>query len=50
MPDSHLKRLAKEDQVHEPYLQLNVTVPTNAVAAYAELYASGNNEEEFWVR
>jgi hypothetical protein len=25
-----------------------VTFPRNAVAAYAELYASGNGQEEFW--
>ncbi|KAI0306572.1 peptide N-acetyl-beta-D-glucosaminyl asparaginase amidase A-domain-containing protein [Multifurca ochricompacta] len=29
-------------------LQLNVTLPRNAVAAYAELQASGNGNEEFW--
>ena len=27
-----------------------MTVPQNAVGIYAELYASGNAEEEFWVR
>jgi hypothetical protein len=25
-----------------------VTLPTNAVAVYAEVYASGNGDEEFW--
>lgn len=29
--------------------QKNVTLPKNSVAVYAELYASGNSEEEFWV-
>ncbi|KAH9911065.1 peptide N-acetyl-beta-D-glucosaminyl asparaginase amidase A-domain-containing protein [Fomitopsis serialis] len=29
-------------------IPLNVTVPQNAVAIYAELYASGNGNEEFW--
>lgn len=29
--------------------QLNVTVPQNAVEIYAELQASGNGNEEFWV-
>lgn len=29
--------------------QLNVTFPRNAVQIYAELYASGNRDEEFWV-
>jgi len=27
-----------------------VTLPRNTVEIYAELYASGNGEEEFWVR
>jgi hypothetical protein len=31
-------------------LQLNVTLPQNTVEIYAELYASGNGAEEFWVR
>lgn len=29
--------------------QTNVTLPRNAVQVYAELYASGNGNEEFWV-
>lgn len=29
--------------------QLNQTFPINTVQAYAELYASGNGNEEFWV-
>ncbi|KAH9951906.1 peptide N-acetyl-beta-D-glucosaminyl asparaginase amidase A-domain-containing protein [Amylocystis lapponica] len=31
-----------------PAFSLNVTVPQNAVQIYAELYASGNGDEEFW--
>ncbi|KAI0273633.1 peptide N-acetyl-beta-D-glucosaminyl asparaginase amidase A-domain-containing protein [Gloeopeniophorella convolvens] len=31
-----------------PGFSLNVTLPRNAVAAYAELLASGNGNEEFW--
>ncbi|KAI0062254.1 hypothetical protein BV25DRAFT_1825690 [Artomyces pyxidatus] len=31
-----------------PGFSLNVTLPRNAVAAYAELQASGNGDEEFW--
>jgi Peptide N-acetyl-beta-D-glucosaminyl asparaginase amidase A len=31
------------------YSQLNITLPRNAVQVYAELYASGNGNEEFWV-
>lgn len=30
-------------------LQLNVTFPRNTIKVFAELYASGNGEEEFWV-
>ncbi|KAF6760173.1 peptide N-acetyl-beta-D-glucosaminyl asparaginase amidase A-domain-containing protein [Ephemerocybe angulata] len=29
---------------------LNVTLPQNTVQIFAELYASGNSQEEFWVR
>lgn len=31
-----------------PSFSESVTFPQNAIAAYAELYASGNGEEEFW--
>ncbi|KAI0054076.1 hypothetical protein FA95DRAFT_1579129 [Auriscalpium vulgare] len=31
-----------------PGFSLNVSLPRNAVAAYAELLASGNGDEEFW--
>jgi hypothetical protein len=31
-----------------PTFSENVTFPRSAVAAYAELYASGNGNEEFW--
>ncbi|RDB21369.1 Peptide-N4-(N-acetyl-beta-glucosaminyl)asparagine amidase A [Hypsizygus marmoreus] len=31
-----------------PGFSLNVTFPRNAVKAFAELYASGNSQEEFW--
>lgn len=31
-----------------PQFTINATVPQNAVQIYAELYASGNSEEEFW--
>ncbi|KAJ8489682.1 hypothetical protein ONZ45_g13482 [Pleurotus djamor] len=31
-----------------PGFSINVTVPQNAVEIYAELYASGNGNEEFW--
>ncbi|KAF8582025.1 hypothetical protein K439DRAFT_1392175 [Ramaria rubella] len=31
-----------------PDFSLNVTLPRNSIEAYAELYASGNGNEEFW--
>ncbi|KAF9264679.1 hypothetical protein L218DRAFT_998188 [Marasmius fiardii PR-910] len=31
-----------------PGFSINVTLPQNAVEVYAELYASGNGQEEFW--
>lgn len=31
------------------FVQLNVTLPKNTVKVFAELYASGNGNEEFWV-
>ncbi|KAG0707751.1 peptide N-acetyl-beta-D-glucosaminyl asparaginase amidase A-domain-containing protein [Suillus ampliporus] len=31
-----------------PAFSLNVTLPQNTVEIYAELYASGNGDEEFW--
>jgi hypothetical protein len=31
-----------------PAFSENVTFPRNSIAAYAELYASGNGQEEFW--
>ncbi|KAG6814345.1 hypothetical protein H0H92_010930 [Tricholoma furcatifolium] len=31
-----------------PGFSLNVTLPPNAVGIFAELYASGNGDEEFW--
>ncbi|KZP11978.1 hypothetical protein FIBSPDRAFT_755761 [Athelia psychrophila] len=31
-----------------PQFTINATIPQNAVQIYAELYASGNGEEEFW--
>jgi len=31
-----------------PQFSTNVTLPDNAIEVYAELYASGNGDEEFW--
>lgn len=30
--------------------KLNVTLPRNTIEVYAELFASGNGDEEAWVR
>ncbi|KAH9068071.1 peptide N-acetyl-beta-D-glucosaminyl asparaginase amidase A-domain-containing protein [Lactarius deliciosus] len=39
---------ARDDASVPPGFSLNVTLPRNAVAAFAELQASGNGNEEFW--
>ncbi|KAJ3779303.1 peptide N-acetyl-beta-D-glucosaminyl asparaginase amidase A-domain-containing protein [Lentinula raphanica] len=31
-----------------PAFSVDITIPQNAISAYAELYASGNGNEEFW--
>ncbi|KAF9464707.1 peptide N-acetyl-beta-D-glucosaminyl asparaginase amidase A-domain-containing protein [Collybia nuda] len=37
-----------DDASVPPSFSLNVTLPQNSVGIYAELYASGNGNEEFW--
>ncbi|KIK57824.1 hypothetical protein GYMLUDRAFT_46028 [Collybiopsis luxurians FD-317 M1] len=39
---------ASADASVSPALSVDLTLPRNAIAAYAELYASGNGDEEFW--
>ncbi|KIK57827.1 hypothetical protein GYMLUDRAFT_246804 [Collybiopsis luxurians FD-317 M1] len=39
---------ASADASVSPALSVDLTLPRNAIAAYAELYASGNGNEEFW--
>ncbi|KAF5391453.1 hypothetical protein D9757_001886 [Collybiopsis confluens] len=39
---------ASADASVSPALSVELTLPTNAIGAYAELYASGNAQEEFW--
>ncbi|KAJ3987341.1 peptide N-acetyl-beta-D-glucosaminyl asparaginase amidase A-domain-containing protein [Lentinula detonsa] len=39
---------ASADASVSPAFSVDITVPQNAISAYAELYASGNGDEEFW--
>ncbi|TEB31308.1 hypothetical protein FA13DRAFT_1629312 [Coprinellus micaceus] len=46
-----LSTFAKDNGVHgsvPPAFTTNVTLPQNTVKVFAELYASGNSQEEFW--
>lgn len=48
IPISTLSNTLSDDASVPPSFSLNVTVPQNAVQIYAEVFASGNGEEEFW--
>ncbi|KAF8172815.1 peptide N-acetyl-beta-D-glucosaminyl asparaginase amidase A-domain-containing protein [Mycena galopus ATCC 62051] len=48
IPLSTLVNNTGNDASVPPSFSINVTLPRNAVEVYAELYPSGNNEEEFW--
>ncbi|RDX56537.1 hypothetical protein OH76DRAFT_1509456 [Lentinus brumalis] len=48
IPVSTLANDTGNDASVPPIFSLNVTVPRNAVQIYAELFASGNGNEEFW--
>ncbi|KAH9945923.1 peptide N-acetyl-beta-D-glucosaminyl asparaginase amidase A-domain-containing protein [Epithele typhae] len=48
IPVSTLANNTGNDASVPPQFSLNVTVPRNAVQIFAELYASGNGNEEFW--
>ncbi|KAJ3813211.1 peptide N-acetyl-beta-D-glucosaminyl asparaginase amidase A-domain-containing protein [Lentinula aff. lateritia] len=39
---------ASADASVSPAFSVDLTLPQNAISAYAELYASGNGDEEFW--
>jgi hypothetical protein len=39
---------ASADASVSPAFSVDLTIPQNAISAYAELYASGNGDEEFW--
>ncbi|ESK96973.1 peptide-n4-(n-acetyl-beta-glucosaminyl)asparagine amidase a [Moniliophthora roreri MCA 2997] len=47
-PLSTLANDTGNDASVPPGFSLNLTLPQNAIEVYAELYASGNGEEEFW--
>ncbi|KAF9246518.1 peptide N-acetyl-beta-D-glucosaminyl asparaginase amidase A-domain-containing protein [Melanogaster broomeanus] len=48
VPISTMLNNTADDASVPPAFSLNVTLPQNTVEIYAELYASGNSEEEFW--
>ncbi|KAI9452296.1 peptide N-acetyl-beta-D-glucosaminyl asparaginase amidase A-domain-containing protein [Lactarius psammicola] len=48
VPLTTLAKKTGNDASVPPGFSLNVTLPRNAVAAFAELQASGNGNEEFW--
>ncbi|KZT26436.1 hypothetical protein NEOLEDRAFT_1162094 [Neolentinus lepideus HHB14362 ss-1] len=48
IPISTMSNTSADDASVPPIFSTNVTLPRNAVQVYAELYASGNAEEEFW--
>ncbi|TFK42579.1 peptide N-acetyl-beta-D-glucosaminyl asparaginase amidase A-domain-containing protein [Crucibulum laeve] len=48
LPLSTLRNDTGNDASVPPGFSLNVTLPQNAVKVYAELFASGNGNEEFW--
>ncbi|KAJ7155962.1 peptide N-acetyl-beta-D-glucosaminyl asparaginase amidase A-domain-containing protein [Mycena crocata] len=48
IPLSTLSNTTGNDASVPPGFSINVTLPQNAVEVYAELYPSGNGNEEFW--
>lgn len=48
VPISSLRNDTGNEVSVPPTFSLNVTLPRNAIQAFAELYASGNGNEEFW--
>ncbi|KIY70925.1 hypothetical protein CYLTODRAFT_346938 [Cylindrobasidium torrendii FP15055 ss-10] len=48
IPLSTLANDTGNDAAVPPGFSLNVTLPTNTIKVFAELYASGNSQEEFW--
>ncbi|KAH0830569.1 peptide N-acetyl-beta-D-glucosaminyl asparaginase amidase A-domain-containing protein [Lanmaoa asiatica] len=49
VPISTMLNNTADDASVPPAFSLNVTLPRNTVEIYAELYASGGSDEEFWV-
>ncbi|KAI9566425.1 peptide N-acetyl-beta-D-glucosaminyl asparaginase amidase A-domain-containing protein [Boletus coccyginus] len=48
VPLSTMSKNSADDTSVPPAFSPNVTLPRNTVQIYAELYASGNGDEEFW--
>ncbi|KAG2349899.1 hypothetical protein BDR05DRAFT_979958 [Suillus weaverae] len=48
VPISTMRNNTGNEASVPPAFSLNVTLPQNTVEIYAELYASGNGDEEFW--
>ncbi|EIW85186.1 hypothetical protein CONPUDRAFT_87677 [Coniophora puteana RWD-64-598 SS2] len=48
VPISTLSNTSADDASVPPVFSTNITLPKNTVEIYAELYASGNGNEEFW--
>ncbi|KAF8559579.1 hypothetical protein OG21DRAFT_1402188 [Imleria badia] len=48
VPISTMSNNSADEASVPPAFSLNVTLPQNTVQIYAELYASGNGDEEFW--
>ncbi|PPQ93318.1 hypothetical protein CVT25_014447 [Psilocybe cyanescens] len=48
VPLSNLANNTGNDVSVPPAFSINVTLPRNSVQVFAELYASGNGNEEFW--
>ncbi|KAJ4487951.1 peptide N-acetyl-beta-D-glucosaminyl asparaginase amidase A-domain-containing protein [Lentinula aciculospora] len=48
IPISTLSNTTGDDASVPPTFSLNITVPNNAIAIYAEIFASGNGLEEDW--
>ncbi|KDR81615.1 hypothetical protein GALMADRAFT_59305 [Galerina marginata CBS 339.88] len=48
VPISNLRNDTGNDVSVPPTFSINVTLPRNSIQVFAELYASGNGNEEFW--
>ncbi|KIJ69396.1 hypothetical protein HYDPIDRAFT_79703 [Hydnomerulius pinastri MD-312] len=48
VPISTMSNTSADEASVPPTFSTNITLPQNTVEIYAELYASGNGDEEFW--